>query len=68
MRVPRWGAYLVFLHLVLDVLQVRPQRLRPHSLDPVLGHVQPIGELLQLLVLEVHQDLVEPGRADMDRI
>lgn len=53
---------LVLLHLVLDVLQVGTQRLRAHPLDACLRGVQPVGELLQLLVLQVHEDLVEPGR------
>lgn len=59
------STHLVLLHLVLDVLQVGTQRLRPHPLDASLGHVQPVCELLQLLVLQVHQHLVEPvGRVE----
>lgn len=53
--------HLVLLHLVLDVLQIRTQRLSPHPLNPRFRHIQPVRELLQLLVLQVHQHLVESG-------
>lgn len=46
---------------MLDVLQVGPQRLSTHPLNPCLRHIQPVRELLQLLVLQVHKDLVESG-------
>lgn len=52
----------MLLHLVLDVLQVRTQWLSPHPLNPCLRLIQPVCELLQLLVLQVHQDLVESKR------
>ena len=55
------ATHLVLFHLVLDVLQVRTHRLRPHPFNPPLRHIQPVGELLQLLVLQAHQHLVESG-------
>lgn len=55
------AAHLVLFDLMLDVLQVGPQRLRTHPLNPCLRHIQPVRELLQLLVLQVHEDLVESG-------
>lgn len=53
----------MLLYLVFDILQVRTQRLRSHPLDARLCAVQPVGELLQLLVLQVHEDFVESGTA-----
>lgn len=55
------AAHLVLFYLMLDVLQVGPQRLSTHPLNPCLRHIQPVCELLQLLVLQVHEDLVESG-------
>lgn len=55
------GAHLVLFYLVLDVLQVRPQGSSTHLINPCLRHIQPVSELLQLLVLQVHEDLVESG-------
>lgn len=54
-------AHLVLLHLVLDVLQVGTKRLSADLLDASLCDVQPLGELLQLLVLQLHQDFMESG-------
>lgn len=53
--------YFVLLYPLLVDSQVFGRRLSLDLHDSLLGLRQPIGELLQLLLLEIHQDLVEPG-------
>lgn len=56
------STHLVLLHLVLDVFQIRTKWLRVNLLNSCLCFVQPVCELLKLLVLQGHQDLMESGR------
>lgn len=54
-------AHLVFFYSALDVLQVRSQCLSPHLLNTCFCYIQPVCELLQLLMLQVHQNFMESG-------
>lgn len=55
--------YFVLLDLSLVTLHVSGRRLRLDLSDSLLSLRQPVRELLQLLLLEIHQDFVESGAA-----
>ncbi|TNN48028.1 hypothetical protein EYF80_041766 [Liparis tanakae] len=60
----RVDPHLLQLQVLLKELQrqrVGTQGLSSHPLNSGLCQIQPVRELLQLLVLQLHQDLVESG-------
>lgn len=56
--------YFVLLYLFSVDFHVFSCRFRLDLSDPLLRQRQPIRELLQLLLLKLHQDFMEPGEEE----